>query len=385
MPTQQIIPARQNSSSSHSASPRSRGTATRLAQQRTSGDAGDLGVSSAASMSRTDSGHISGQQHAHRNDHWQSRLRRPSSEQAQQRVSPTQAASPFASIEAMLSSIPETLSSIPSMPTMASMPSVPSMSDIERSMQSGTAALQSGWSSFTGSLGLSTAAVEPQQQAPANTGWVAFADTPSTAQSSAAPLQPPINAAAQLDPFAELSNMHLGSEPIQAASSIEAPAPHPATPAESTSSASFTMPRRQPTGLQSLDPLNAAKEAASVPLRSMSSAKQPMTPRDSSQHQLSSQQCSADRPLDGSGLMSMTTSPSKNWSDFAVAPCIGQSVISQAEAPQRTTLQAQAATDAWADWKGDATVAPQHQTPSVDQHPTAHLDIQSKQASLLDL
>lgn len=404
MPTQQIIPARQNSNASHAGSPRNRGTSTRLGQQGTSGDAGDLGFSSAAPMSRTDSGHISGQQHSHRNDHWQSRLRQPSSEQAPQRSSPTHGASPFASIEAMLSSIPETFSSIPSMP---SMPSVPSMSEIDRSMRSGSAALQSGWSSFTGSLGLSTSAAEAQsqqqqQQQAGSTGWAAFEDMPHTAQSSAsaAPPQPPVpSAAAQLDPFAELTDIRLGSTATQTASSGQAPAAQPGAASARTSSdlaaaassASFTLPRRQPTGLQSIDPLNAAKEAASMPLRSMPSSKQPMTPRGTSQHQLSNQQSSADTSLVGSSLHSVTTSPSNNWSDFAVASSIGHSESQRVEASDRIHMQQTgvagnaADTDTWASWQGEIATAPQQQPQLHDQMPTQSLDTGSKQASLLDL
>lgn len=112
MPAHQILPARQTSTPppSHASLPqaRNRGTPTRLGQQG-SADLGDLGVSSAAGMSRTssqDSGHISGHLSAQHLPHsWHSRLSRPSSDRAQ-RPAATQNASPFASIGDPHSTVP---------------------------------------------------------------------------------------------------------------------------------------------------------------------------------------------------------------------------------------------------------------------------------------
>lgn len=386
MPTQQILPVRQNFVSSHAAmGSRNHGTPTRLAQQGPQSDAGDLGISGAAPMSRTDSGHISGQ-HPHRTDHWQSRLRRPSSEQAQQHAGPTQSASPFASIEAMLSSIPETLSGIPSIP---SLPSVPSMSEIERSMQS-------GWSSFTGSLGLSASAAESQQQQqPANIGWTAFEDTANTAQMTAPAQQPAPTASAQLDPFAQLSALSIGSTAAQASGqqSATAVASSSSEQAAAPRSASFTAPQRQATGLQSLDPLNAAKEAASMPLRSMPSTKQPLTPRGGSQHQLSSQPSSPPGKVDrgaGSATPSVVASPSNDWSDFTTASSTSHPDKQQGQGPESVHVQQQAAVDDavgeddWAGWTGQTEFTAQPQAHTQDQ-PLQGLDAGSKQASLLDM
>ena len=255
-------------------------TPTRLQAQGSLLDMGDLGVSSPTGMSRAnsrDSGHISTQSSTQSaSGSWQGRLSRSTAEQhlqpparpngAVQRGSPHQA-SAYSSIEAMLSSIPETLSSIPSMP------SVPSMSEIERSMQS-------GWSSFTGSLGLSPA---PQQEAG---GWTAFAEESSSMPNTdAAPAMPPAAGAlapSSVDaPHAYASSSAMAGSDFQQSRLSVGSISQGGQPL-SAGQTPLGSPRRKSTGLQSIDPLTAAKEAASVPLRAMPSYKQ--MPSSGAQH-----------------------------------------------------------------------------------------------------
>ena len=370
---------------------------------------GDLGVSSPTGMSRAnsrDSGHIPTQaptQYATGpgSGPGQGRMSRDSAEQHHQpaarqsglaqRGSPHQG-SPYSSLEAMLSSIPESLS-IPSMP---SMPSVPSMSDIERSMQS-------GWSSFTGSLGLSPA---PQQEAATPAGWAAFADDgPLASASHAVPAVPPAATAAVRPstselPYANVSSSAVsGPEPQQGRLSLAGTSQAgQSLPGNQTP---FTSSRRKPTGLQSIDPLAAAKEAASVPLRAMSSMKQMPSPRGGSQQPgmaATPPQGGGDRIAAASaGLVDasvpvMDASPSNDWSDFATAHPLdngdAQSPARHAQPQGGVQMQDPSnavGTDLWAQWSipvAQDAVNSQHASKRETEERVAPL---AGQLSLLDL
>ena len=369
-------------------------TPTRLQAQGSLLDMGDLGVSSPTGMSRAnsrDSGHISTQSSTQSaSDSWQGRLSRSTAEQhlqpparpngAAQRGLPHQA-SAYSSIEAMLSSIPETLSSIPSMP------SVPSMSEIEQSMQS-------GWSSFTGSLGLSPA---PQQEAATPAGWTAFAEELSSMPNTdAAPAMPA--AAGALAPssmnaphaYASSSAM-AGSDFQQSRLSVGSnnqPPPAGQTPLGS--------PRRKPTGLQSIDPLTAAREAASVPLRAMPSYKQMPSPRGEIQQQgssaHSSQGVSNSSAAAGShhddAFARKDVIASNDWSDFAAAHPVDSTSAQQSpkQHAQTQDTNSAAGADLWAQWNvpaaQDDVPAGQHSDTSAADGPATAL---TGQLSLLDL
>ena len=371
-------------------------TPTRLQAQGSLLDLGDLGVSSPTGMSRAnsrDSGHISTQSSTQSaSGSWQGRLSRSTAEQhlqpparphgAAQRGSPHQA-SAF-SIEAMLSSIPETLSSIPSMP------SVPSMSEIERTMQS-------GWSSFTGSLGLSQA---PQQEAATPAGWTAFAEESSSmSNTDAAPAMPPAAGAlapSSMDvPHAYASSSAMAGPDFQQSrlsvgSSGQGGQPPPAgqTPLGS--------PRRKPTGLQSIDPLTAAKEAASVPLRAMPSYKQMPSPRGNSQQQgpsahfsqgVSNRSAAAGSHHDDA-FAPKDAMASNDWSDFTTANAVDSSSAQQSPRQHAQTQDTNraAGADLWAQWSVPAAqddVAAGHRTNmSTADGPATAL---TSQLSLLDL
>ncbi len=372
-------------------------TPTRLQAQGSLLDMGDLGVSSPTGMSRAnsrDSGHISTQSSTQSaSGSWQGRLSRSTAEQhlqpparpngAAQRGSPHQASA--YSIEAMLSSIPETLSSIPSMP---SMPSVPSMSEIERSMQS-------GWSSFTGSLGLSPA---PQQEAATPGGWTAFADEsssmPNTDAAPAMPAAPGALAPSSVDaPHAYASSSAMAGPDFQqsrlSVGSISQggqPPPAGQTPLGS--------PRRKPTGLQSIDPLTAAKEAASVPLRAMPSYKQMPSPRGESQQQgpsaHSAQGVSNSSAAAGShedAFAPKDVIASNDWSDFATAHSVDSSSAqhSPRQHAQTQDTSSAAGADLWAQWSVPAAqdvAAGQRTDTSTADGPATAL---TGQLSLLDL
>lgn len=334
---------------SPTASPRlrmSQGTApTRLSAQGSQPDLGDLGVSSPSGhMSRAnsrDTGHIptfGPVQHA--SGSWQGRLSRSSVDSQQlpgprqsgqthfapaQRTSSPQQGSAYAALESMLSSIPETLSSMPSMPAM---PSVPSMADIEKSMQS-------GWSSFTGSLGVVPAATpaQPHQLPSAQpAGWVAFANDASALPISSPPAEsavtgmpavsqpaPPISTAASQQnggPFPRVIGGFPHSVTLRAADGDGG---------SSSGHSSLASPRKKPTGLQSIDPLNAVKEAASVPLRAMSSGRQDSSSEASSHWSRSgllAMQASTNRgshAAEGASVPAMDACPSSDWSEFTAA------------------------------------------------------------------
>lgn len=351
---------------SHSASPRGRLSQptppTRLQTQGSSMDLGDLGVSSPTGMSRAnsrDSGHISTQAPAqYASASWQGRLSRASAEQHHQQPSArqqparqtgaahhgsAQQGSAF-SLEAMLSSIPESLSS---------MPSVPSMSDIERSMQS-------GWSSFTGSLGLSST---PQQEAAAPVSWTAFADEPASVPTSQAPTAPAAAGSSRLQQADALSSAGPGSDSLQ--TSIGAIGPGGQSPP--ANQAPPLSPRRKLTGLQSLDPLTAAKEAASVPLRAMASFRQD-SPKAGSKQSLESgaqplysgisRASDAVSATDNPFVSTVAASPSNDWSDFAAVGPVGLSSAQESPRRDAQTLHASvsqgtssaAGTDLWAQW-----------------------------------
>ncbi len=371
-------------------------TPTRLQAQGSLLDLGDLGVSSPTGMSRAnsrDSGHISTQSSTQSaSGSWQGRLSRSSAEQhlqpparpngAAQRGSPHQA-SAYSSIEAMLSSIPETLSSIPSMP------SVPSMSEIERSMQS-------GWSSFTGSLGLSPA---PQQEAATPAGWTAFAEEsssmPNTDAAPAMPAAANALAPSSMDaPPAYASSSAMAAPDFQQSrlsvgSTSQGGKPQPAgqTPLGS--------PRRKPTGLQSIDPLTAAKEAASVPLRAMPSYKQMPSPRGESQQQGPSAQSSqgvsnriaAAGSQSGDAFAPKDVVASNDWSDFATAHSVDSSSAqhSPRQHAQTQDTTSAAGADLWAQWSvpaaQDVAAGRRNDTSTADGPATAL----TGQLSLLDL
>ena len=401
-------PSRQSSASlpqllghslpTHNTSPRLRmsqmqhGTApTRLSTQGSQIDLGDLGVSSSGGqMSRTnskDTGHIATllpTQYA--SGSWQGRLSRVSmdSQQPQSHRQNTQThlapaqrntaaqGSAYASLESMLSSIPETLSG---------MPSVPSMSDIEKSMQS-------GWSSFTGSLGLSPSIAQPHQQPVAPAGWVAFADDAGTLPASSAPAETAVRGA----PFS--------SQPAQPSSTVASqqdsvlfPGINSGFPPSSVSvmaadgdagtTAGHTplaSPRKKPTGLQALDPLTAVKEAASVPLRAMSSFRQDSSGPSShkANHGLLATQASTSR---GSGtaahaeeasIPAMDVCPSSDWSEFAAAqadPAAMQPLpreVTQASSAVVQSIDSRANTDVWAQWSTPANVQTQPNNAALD-------------------
>lgn len=337
-------------------------TPTRLQAQGSLLDLGDLGVSSPTGMSRAnsrDSGHISTQSSTQSaSGSWQGRLSRSSAEQhlqpaarpngAAQRGSPHQG-SAYSSIEAMLSSIPETHSSIPSMP------SVPSMSEIERSMQS-------GWSSFTGSLGLSHA---PQQEAATPAGWTAFAEESSSMPNTDAAPAMPAAAAGALAPSGVDARHAYASSSAMAGPDFQhsrlsvastSPGGHP-PPAGQTPLGS---PRRKPTGLQSIDPLTAAKEAASVPLRAMPSYKQMPSPRGESQQQgpsahsvqgVSNRSAAAGSHHDDA-FAPKDAIASNDWSDFAAAHPEDSSNAQQSprQHAQTQDTTSAAGADLWAQW-----------------------------------
>ena len=399
---------------SHTASPRggrlSHGS--RLQTQGSQVDLGDLGVSSPTGMSRAnsrDTGHIATQaptQYA--SGSWQGRLSKISVEQQQpygarqnrpaqpstaQRSS-AQQGSAYASLEAMLSSIPESLSGMPSMP---SMPSVPSMSDIEKSMQS-------GWSSFTGSLGLSSA--RTQQAAAAPAGWVAFADnsaavadpaqagTASSSNPSFHTASPDMHAAEQ-QPASPASMQSLQSRLSMAALDVDR--------SSTCGHALLSSPCKKLTGLQSIDPLAAAKEAASVPLRAMSSFRQE-SPSAVSSQQTHPAALTAQASMRGSSAAQdanvplMDPSPSSNWSDFTSATTAEVAAVTMQPLPRdvlqpASTAQPQpvtaASTDLWAQWSMPSSAQteviciasdrPQHESKAV--LPTA---ASADQFSLLD-
>ncbi|DBA87177.1 TPA: hypothetical protein ACH3X2_005181 [Trebouxia sp. C0005] len=369
-------------------------TPTRLQAQASLLDLGDLGVSSPTGMSRAnsrDSGHISTQSSTQSaSGSWQGRLSRSSAEQhlqpaarpngAAQRGSPHQA-SAYSSIEAMLSSIPETLSSIPSMP------SVPSMSEIERSMQS-------GWTSFTGSLGLSHAT---QQEAATPAGWTAFAEESSSVPNTDAAPAMPAAAGAVVPSIVDaphayaLSSAMGGSDFQQSRLSVGndsqggQPPPAGQTPLGS--------PRRKPTGLQSIDPLTAAKEAASVPLRAMPSYKQMPSPRGESQQQGHRAHSSQDVSNRSAGshhddaFAPKDAIASNDWSDFAAAHPV-DSLSAQQSPRQHAQTQdttSAAVADLWTQWSVPAAqdvAAGQHTDTSTAARPVMAL---TGQLSLLDL
>ena len=381
LPTRQTsAPPSQGSNHSlqfHTASPRSGRLShgSRLQTQGSQVDLGDLGVSSPTGMSRAnskDTGHIASQAPAqHASGSWQGRLSRVSLEQQQPNSlrqsaqaqhgmaqrSAAQQGSAYASLEAMLSSIPETLSGMPSMP---SMPSVPSMSDIEKSMSS-------RWSSFTGSLGLSPA--PPQQQPPAPAGWVAFAEESTTqppvataAQSVATSSMP---AALQAGPtstaaFQQIATLDAGPQPLQSRMSVTAP---DAGPNSSLGHAPLASPCTKPTGLQSIDPLTAVKAAASVPLREMFASRQDSSSASSSQR-IQSASLTAQPGTMGSSAIAdasmpvVDASPSTDWSDYSSAQAAGLSAMQPLprEVTQpSSTMQSQptdssASADLWAQW-----------------------------------
>ena len=391
---------------SHTTSPRlrmpQRGTApTRLSTQG-SQDLGDLGVSSpSGQMSRAnsrDTGHIATlapMQHA--SGSWQGRLSRISADSQQpqsarqhaqthlaaaQRTSASQG-SAYASIESMLSSIPETLSGMPSMP---SMPSVPSMSEIEKSMQS-------GWSSFTGSLGLSPAAApapaQPHQQPPAPAAWLAFADVASTQPASSFPAE----SAAEAMPAASQP-----AQPLSTAASQQNGVVFPhsslgvrAADGDGGSSGGHTLlgsPRKKLTGLQAIDPLTAVKEAASVPLRAMSSVRQDSSSETSSHSMkpaLLATQASINRSSpathvsEGASIPTVAASLSSDWSGFDAPQAADLASMqplprevtqpSNTIRPQSTRDRANA--DVWAQWSTPANVQGQlNDTPRDTSHVT---------------
>lgn len=429
--TPSTTPSRQGSASlpqlpghtvpSHTTSPRLRmsqyGTApTRLSTQGSQLDLGDLGVSSpSGQMSRAnskDTGHIATlgpTQYA--SESWQGRLSRGSVDWQQpqsarqhtqtylapaQRPSAPQG-SAYASLESMLSSIPETLSSMPSMP------SVPSMSDIEKSMQS-------GWSSFTGSLGLSPPPPpQPQQQPAAPTGWVAFADNGSTPPSSSTsaeaavrgmpsscqPAQPSSSASSKQEGM-----LLPGASPWVAPSSVSVRAAdgHAGSSGGHTPLAS---PRKKLTGLQALDPLTAVKEAASVPLRAMSSLKQdpkqdlsePGGHREISAvlaSQASTREGSALAAHGARSIPAMDVCPSSDWSDFAAAQATDLASMQPLPREVTQTLSASqstgngANTDVWAQWS--TPTSSQAQTPDAPcDKPKAPVAPAADHHSLLDM
>ena len=381
---------------------------TRLSSQGSQIDLGDLGVSSpSGQMSRAnskDTGHIATlppRQYA--SGSWQGRLTRVSMDAQQpqshrqnmqthlapaQRNSAPQG-SAYASLESMLSSIPETLSS---------MPSVPSMSDIERSMQS-------GWSSFTGSLGLSVSQspAQPHQQPLAPVDWVAFADDASTLPASTAaaevsargmpfssqPARPSNIVASQQDSVVlpgTSSGCSLSSASVRAADG-DAGSTSGHTP--------LVSPRRKPTGLQALDPLTAVKKAASVPLRAMSSLRQDSSGPSSLQAKpgLLATQASTNR---GSGVaanaMEASICPSSDWSEFAAAQAADPAEIKPL--PRQVTQASNAVqsvdnrTDmnVWAQWSTPANGQAQPNSAARD---TPNVSIASAAAadhhSLLDM
>lgn len=358
------------------------GTApTRLSTQGSQLDLGDLGVSSpTGQMSRAnskDTGHIATlppTQYA--SGSWQGRLSRVSvdtqqpqsaRQHTQTHLAPAQRASApqgsaYASLESMLSSIPETLSSMPSMP---SMPSVPSMSDIEKSMQS-------GWSSFTGSLGLSPPpplSAQPQQQPGAPAGWVAFADNSSTLPASSTsaeaavrglpstcqPAQPSSTASPQQEGMLLPPGNSSWVAPSSVSVSVRAADGNGGSAGGHTPLAS---PRKKLTGLQALDPLAAAKEAASVPLRAMSSLKQ--DPSEPGGHRENSAVLATQASSHGAkeaSIPAVEVCPSSDWSAFAAAAQatdlasmqpLPREVTQTLSADQSTGNRAN--TDVWAQW-----------------------------------
>lgn len=329
----------------HIASPRLRmpqGTApTRLSTQGSHPDLGDLGVSSPSGhMSRAnsrDTGHIptlGPVQYA--SGSWQGRLSRSSADSQQpqtgrqsvqthlapaQRASSPQQGSAYTAIESMLSSIPETLGSMPSMPTM---PSVPSMADIEKSMQS-------GWSSFTGSLGLSpAAAAQPHQQAAAQpAGWVAFADNATTLPTNSLHAE---SAARALPAVSQPAQPVSTAEPQQNGvlfPRVSSGFPHSISLRSADGAGGslgghspLASPRKKPTGLQSIDPLTAVKEAASAPLRAMSSFRQDPSSEPSSDRSISAllaMQASPKRASHAALTSTVEVCPSSDWSEFTAA------------------------------------------------------------------
>ena len=370
-------------------------TPTRLQAQGSLLDLGDLGVSSPTGMSRAnsrDSGHISTQSSTQSTSgSWQGRLSRASAEQhlqpaarpngAAQRGSPHQA-SAYSSIEAMLSSIPETLSSIPSMP------SVPSMSEIERSMQS-------GWSSFTGSLGLSHA---PEQEAATPASWTAFAEesssVPNTHAAPAMPAAPGALAPSSVDgPHAYAPSSAMAGHDFQQ-SRLSVGSTSQGGQPPSAGQTPLGSPRRKPTGLQSIDPLAAAKEAASVPLRAMPSYKQMPSPRGESQQQgpsaHSSQGVSNRSAAAGShddAFAPKDAIASNDWSDFATAHPVDSFSAQQSPRRHAQTQDNTSAAGAnlWAQWSVPAAqdvTAGQHTDTSASDGPATVL---TGQLSLLDL
>ena len=391
---------------SHGPSPRARMAPTRLQTQGSLIDLGDLGVSSPSGMSRAnsrDSGHISSQalpQYA--SGSWQGRLAGASAQQSQQASGRQyqQAAahhssahgSAYSSLEAMLSSIPESLSGMPSLPT------VPSMSDIERTMQS-------SWSSFTGSLGLSAVS---QQQAATPAGWTAFADEPPSQAAPGAASAP----AASREPSSSGGHQsNLSSHPgrtgaVQTRLSVASSAQEGQSP--SGGPPPLTSPRKKPIGLQSIDPLTAAKEAASVPLRAMSSFRQELSPRAGRDRQASvapSTQGGTSRATDASPAFEdafvprVDASPSNDWSDFAAASPEGSSGAQHAprqSAQLQNAVAAQgtsgaAGTDLWAQWSVPSAAQDKLTSQHTDEHqteltvaPTSAAPLAS-QHSLLDM
>ena len=409
-PTHNTSPRFRTSQMQHGTGP------TRLSTQGSQIDLGDLGVSSpSGQISRTnsrDTGHIATlapTQHA--SGSWQGRLSRVSmdSQQSQshrqhlpthlapaQRSSAAQG-SAYASLESMLSSIPETLSSKPSMP---SMPSVPSMSDIERSMQS-------GWSSFTGSLGLSPSPAQPQQQPPAPAGWVAFADDASTLPANTAPAQTSARGMPSNSQPAQPSNIvapQLGSMLLPGTTCAVSPSDVSVRASDGNAGSTgghtpLASPCKKPTGLQALDPLTAAKEAASVPLRAMSSFRQDSSGTSSLKAStgMPATQASSDRggiaaqPQEAS-LPAVDVCLSSDWSEFAAAQAadpaamqpLPREVARASNAVQ--SIDKRANTDVWAQWSMPANVLAQPNNAAYD---TPNVSIASAAAadhhSLLDM
>lgn len=407
---------------SPTASPRlrlSQGTApTRLSTQGSHLDLGDLGVSSpSGQMSRAnsrDTGHIptfGPTQHA--SGSWQGRLSRSSVDPQQlpgprqsaqthfapgQRTSSPQQGSAYAAIESMLSSIPETLSGMPSMPAM---PSVPSMADIEKSMQS-------GWSSFTGSLGVAPAAAlsQPHQLPTAQpSGWVAFANDASALPTSSPPAEyavsgmpavsqpaPPISTAASQQNGGLLSRVSSGfphSVSLRAADRDGG---------SSGGHSPLASPRKKPTGLQSIDPLTAVKEAASVPLRAMSSGRQDSLSEASSHRSKSASlamQASTNtgsHAAEDASIPPMDACPSSDWSEFTAAQTadhtlmqpLPREVTQPSNASQPLSTSSGANADMWAQFSMPANVqAP----PGTSDAPTAPVSagVSAPRHSLLDM
>jgi len=152
-------------------------------------------------------------------------------------------------------------------------------------------------------------------------------------------------------------------------------------------------PRRKPTGLQSIDPLTAAKEAASVPLRAMPSYKQMPSPRGESQQQgpsahsvqdVSNRSAAAGSHHDDA-FAPKDAIASNDWSDFAAAHPEDSSNAQQSprQHAQTQDTTSAAGADLWAQWSVPVAqdVAAGTETRVADGPATAV----TGQLSLLDL